>query len=318
MRAGSLGLLLLTFTLVGCSAEDLANFRANVGTKNTEQAQAVPVTPVSSPQGDSIKIASFNIQVFGTSKLQKTKVMETLASIVRRFDVVAIQEIRSTDDRIMPTFVGMINADGSRYDCVVGPRLGRTNSKEQYAFVFNTARIAVDRSSIYTVPDPQDRLHREPLVTRFRVLGPPSTEAFTFSLVNIHTDPDETKTELDALADVFVTVQNNGSGEDDIIVLGDLNVDHKRLGRLGQLPAITPAITTKMTNTRKNKQYDNIVFDRRATMEYLGRADVVDLMSEYGLTTEQALEISDHMPIWAEFSAREFQANQPVSFNPTN
>lgn len=253
----------------------------------------------------TIKIASFNIQVFGSSKLKKPKVMDVLAKVIRRFDVVAIQEIRSTDDNVMPKFVQMINADGSHYDFVIGPRLGRTNSKEQYAFTFNSDRLEVERSSMYTVPDPKDLLHREPLVARFKVRGQPTGQGFSFSLVNIHTDPDETKTELDALAPVFVSVQNNGSGEDDVILLGDLNVDDRHLGKLGQLPNIVAALTGVTSNTRKTKLYDNIVFDRRATAEYTGKWGVFDLMAEFGLTQQQALEISDHMPIWAEFSAVE-------------
>ena len=59
----------------------------------------------------------------------------------------------------------------------------------------------------------------------------PPERAFTFTLVDIHTDPDETKTELNALADTFVGVQQNGSGEDDVILLGDLNVDENNLGK---------------------------------------------------------------------------------------
>ena len=104
---------------------------------------------------------------------------------------------------ILPQFVEAINATGRHYDYVIGPRLGRTASKEQYAFIFDTASIEVDRNALYTVADPDDLLHREPLVGWFRVRGPPPDQAFTFSLVDIHTDPDETKQELDALGDVF-------------------------------------------------------------------------------------------------------------------
>ncbi|MBI2807570.1 MAG: endonuclease/exonuclease/phosphatase family protein [Planctomycetes bacterium] len=255
--------------------------------------------------GDTIKIASFNIQVFGASKIKKPNVMDVLAKVVRRFDVVAIQEVRATSDDILPTFVKKINETGARYEFVIGPRLGRTNSKEQYAYVFNAAKIDLVADSVYTVPDPQDLLHREPLVARFRVAGLPVSQAFSFSLVNIHTDPDETKTEMDALADVFAGVQNNGSGEDDVILLGDLNVNDKKLGRLGRLPDISNAIVGLMTNTRKTKMYDNIIFNRRATVEYTGRFGVVDLMADYNLTMKQALDVSDHLPIWAEFSVWE-------------
>jgi endonuclease/exonuclease/phosphatase family metal-dependent hydrolase len=279
------------------------------GCDNKPAAQKTPVQntaalPPAQP-GDTITVCSFNIQVFGTSKLKKPEAMDVLVKVIRRFDVVAIQEVRSTDDTVVPKCVEMVNADGSKYDFIIGPRLGRTNSKEQYAVLYNTARIEVDRASVYTVPDPQDLLHREPMVARFRVRGVPADKAFSFNLVDIHTDPDETTAELDALADVFVGVQRNGSGEDDVILLGDLNVDEYHLGRLGRLPNIGYAITGVMTNTRRNKMYDNIVFDRRATVEYTGRWGVVDLQKEFGLTEKAALEVSDHCPVWAEFSSYE-------------
>ena len=43
--------------------------------------------------GPTIRIASFNIQVFGRAKEQNVAAMQTLASIIQNFDVVAIQEI---------------------------------------------------------------------------------------------------------------------------------------------------------------------------------------------------------------------------------
>jgi deoxyribonuclease-1-like protein len=311
--------LLVGLCLSGCDIKQPLQQRARkaltLAIPVTAPAQPTAPAPVA-PPGDTIKICSFNIQVFGTSKLKKPQVMDVLSKVIRRFDVVAIQEVRSTDDTVVPKFLAMINADGSRYDFVIGPRLGRTNSKEQYAVLFNTARIELDRASIYTVDDPKDLLHREPLVARFRVRGVPSPQAFTFNLVDIHTDPDETATELDALADVFVGVARNGSGEDDVILLGDLNVDEHHLGRLGQLPGIGYAITGVMTNTRRDKMYDNIVFDRRATTEFTGRWGVVDLTSESGLTQQAALEVSDHCPVWAEFSVYEGGAAPAVAGRP--
>ena len=43
--------------------------------------------------------------------------------------------------------------------------------------MFDTASIEVDRSALYTVADPDDLLHREPLVGWFRVRGPPADQA---------------------------------------------------------------------------------------------------------------------------------------------
>jgi endonuclease/exonuclease/phosphatase family metal-dependent hydrolase len=254
---------------------------------------------------ETIRVASFNIQVFGSSKSEKVHVMETLARITRQFDVVAVQEIRSRSQDILPRFVELINSADRHYDYVIGPRLGRTSSKEQYAFVFDRATVEVDRVNMYTVADPDDLLHRPPLVAAFRVRGPPPDKAFTFTLINVHTDPDEVDQELNVLDDVFRLVQNDGRAEDDVIMLGDFNADDQHLGELGQLTSLTCAIIGRSTNTRGTRQYDNLVFSDQATTEFTGRAGVLDFMRQYNLSMEQALEVSDHLPVWAEFSVRE-------------
>ncbi len=266
--------------------------------------------------GETIRIATFNIQVFGDSKLRNSQVTDILAEIVRRFDLVAVQEVRSKDDDLVKRFVERINVGGASYDHVIGPRLGRTSSKEQYAFIFDSKRIAVDRRSIYTVADPDDLLHREPFVARFRTICPPDRRPFTFNLVNIHTDPDETGTELNALDEIFQAVQNNALRDDDAIMLGDLNVDDKKLGDLGRLPEMAWVVSGEKTNTRQTQSYDNILFNRRATGEFTGNWGVLNLMAEFGLSEKQALEISDHMPVWAEFSIFEATSGPVMAAKP--
>ena len=81
----------------------------------------------------SIKIASFNIQIFGQSKASNQEVMDILVQIIRNFDIIAIQEIRDAAGTAILTLKDQVNADGSSYDVLVGPRVGRTTSKEQYA-----------------------------------------------------------------------------------------------------------------------------------------------------------------------------------------
>jgi len=273
------------------------------GTAGTTVASSDPVAPFRA--GSTIRIATFNIQVFGESKMAKPHVTQLLADVTRRFDVMAIQEIRAVSQEILPRFVAEVNATGRQYDYVLGPRLGRTSSKEQYAFIYDTATIELDRSSIYTVDDPDDLLHREPLVAGFRARSAPEREAFTFTLVNIHTDPDEVKEELNALDDVYRAVRADGRGEDDVILLGDLNADDRRLGELGEVSGIMPAIRGVPTNTRGTQMYDNILFTQPATAEFTGGAGVVDLMEMFQLTEQQALEVSDHLPVWGEFSIYE-------------
>ncbi len=268
-------------------------------------AAAPPSAPASGPTGgkptDAITICSFNIQVFGESKISKPQVVDVLAKVVRRFDIVAVQEVRAKSDSVIPQFLSAINADGSRYQFVIGPRLGRTVSKEQYTFIYDSTRIEVDPSSVGTSPNPGDRLHRPPLHARFRVRANPPESGFSFWLVDTHTDPDEVSAEVNALADVFMEMKALRPDEDDVILMGDLNAGPPQFGKIKQIPGVGWAVSGVTTNTRRSKTYDNLIFDTRTTTEYTGRWGVLDLQNTFGLSIDKALEVSDHNPVWAAF-----------------
>jgi endonuclease/exonuclease/phosphatase family metal-dependent hydrolase len=285
-----------------------------------QPAQSPPVQPVGAGAGaaappvgfgPTIAIASYNIEVFGQKKAGNEAVMATLRAVIRQFHVVAIQEIRTQDDYFIPNFVSYINrAQGAgdnerRFDYIVGPRLGNTTSTEQYAFLWDAERVECSRSSHYTVGDPDNLLHREPLVATFRTRGVHPDEAFTFTLINVHVDPDVPAAELDALAEVYRVVRRAGGNEDDVIMLGDFNADDAHMARLGQIPGIMPLIRGVFTNTRQNKLLDNIIIHQPSTTEYAGRSGVFDLVRRVNLTLDQADAVSDHFPIWAEFSVYE-------------
>lgn len=281
---------------------------------------AVPPQPLASPQpatvggkpSDSITIATFNIQVFGESKISKPQVVDVLAKVVRRFDIVAVQEVRAKSDSVIPQFLSAINADGSRYQFVIGPRLGRTVSKEQYTFIYDSTRIEIDPSSVGTSPNPGDRLHRPPMHARFRVRANPPESGFSFWLVDTHTDPDEVALEVNALAEVFQEMKALRPDEDDVILLGDFNAGPPQFGKIKQIPGIGWAVSGVTTNTRRSKTYDNLIFDQRTTTEYTGKWGVLDLQSTFGLSIDKALEVSDHNPVWASFRPRETQLTAGV------
>jgi deoxyribonuclease-1-like protein len=298
---GTAWLVLQKFSILGLQDVHLAPRQSASTTLDPLVAASVPANA----SRDTIRIASFNIQVFGRAKLEKPHVMEVLTRIVQQFDLVAIQEVRAREDDILPRFVEMLNAGGRHFDFVIGPRLGRSRSTEQYAYVFDQQTIEVDRHQLYTINDPGDALHREPLVGWFRARGAPADQAFTFSLVNIHIDPDEVEREVSVLDDVFYAVRNDGRQEDDVIILGDFNADDRHLGELNGVPHIFAVISNMATNTAGTRQYDNLVFDRQATSEFTGRAGVFDFLRTYGFTIEAAREVSDHLPVWAEFSVVE-------------
>ena len=304
--------------LVGCEpgAEFENNTHSNTNFSHASpQGQLVSTrAPSSRTQGlpvrtsQTILIASFNIQTFGKKKLEDQRVIERIVAVIRQFDIVAIQEVRAEDQTTIPRLVQLINSQGARYDYLLGPRLGRSVSKEQYAYIYDTASVVSSPDAIYTIEDNADLLHREPLVARFVTRVPPNVRPFSFSLVNMHTDPDEVKMELPVMHTVLKGIREFeylSAREDDVILMGDLNASPKQFGTLGQIPGIYWTVDNEPTNTIRKSTWDNIIFDRGLTNEYTGRSGVLDLTDMFGIKTEEALRISDHLPIWAEFSTME-------------
>jgi endonuclease/exonuclease/phosphatase family metal-dependent hydrolase len=282
---------------------------------STAAPAATPLgVPPRSPQ--TVLIASFNIQAFGEKKIGVPATAERIAAIINCFDVVAIQEVRALDQSVIPQLIQYINARGARYDFILGPRLGRTSSKEQYCYIFDTSRINSGQNASYTVDNQADLLHRTPLVARFMTRVPQGYRPFSFSLINIHTDPDEVKLELPVMHTVLQAVREyewSTAGEDDVILMGDLNAAPKIFGNLGKVPNIYWTIRDQPTNTRRTQCYDNMLFDGILTNEFTSRAGVLDMSTMFGISIDEALKISDHNPIWAEFTIIE----QPLASGPS-
>lgn len=287
----------------------------NTPSKGPVNAAVIPARTTS-----TIIIGSFNMQRLGPSKLADPWVMERFAEIIRQYDVIALEEITSSDQRTLPILVQEVNRNGGHYSYTISPRIGRgaTGYYEQYGYVFDTSRIQSSSEVCYVVADEADVLHREPFCGRFQTIVP-GAQPFSFTLINMHTDPDEISHELDVLADVYRSVRQYEYPEDDVMLLGDLNAPPSGLRSLGQIPDLIPIIQNVFTNTVQTKTLDNIMVDRVHTREFTGRAGIINLEKMFGLQTKDAGRISDHVPIWAEFTITE-QPNGSVMMgnNPTN
>lgn len=241
--------------------------------------------------------------------MSRPDVVDVLVDITRRFDILAIQELRDVDQEVIPDFLELLNRNGARYAAAVGPRQGytinRNNYFEQAVFIYDTTRVQL-LSQTYVAPNRGERMHRTPYVAHFQSLVSPGQQPFTFVLMNVHTDFDDAQFEFEVLQEVIPEIYANHPGEDDFILIGDFNdspTNYQRFNWMrNQFAAISPQW---MTNTRLTKAYDNIVFDRLLTAEFLNQSGVLNMQDEYHLTLEQALLVSDHLPVWGVFSAIE-------------
>ncbi len=303
---------ILVLTILAGGWYFLSNFRID-GLESLRLVPRAPKTHLTSAElpvqrsGDTIRVATFNIQVIGNTKLDKPHVLEYLARICRQFDVVALQDIRSADEDVLPRLIEAINRADRQYDYAIGPRLpydATPGQAHQYAFVFDQASIEIDRLQLYTIDDPDDLLVYEPLVGWFRVRGLPEDQGFTFTLVNLKLDAEQAADELRQLEQIYRVVVNDGRGEDDVILLGNFRYGANQLEDFRRV-GLQPAIRGVPTDTRGTSELDNMLLHDHATTEFVGRSGVFDFMREYNLTLDQALEVADHLPVWAEFSIME-------------
>ncbi len=180
--------------------------------------------------------------------------------------------------------------------------MGRTTSKEQYAYLYNTQTIQ-QIGSPYTYPDSNDLFQREPYVSEFKA----KNGNFDFVLITIHTDPDTATQEINDLPKVVEDARNKYQGEGDFIVMGDLNVDCGYFNENSQSPLRSSEyfwiINNSVDTTTKSTDctYDRIIITNPARTDFTGEAGVFRFDTAYNLNYNSTIAVSDHYPSYAGF-----------------
>lgn len=256
-----------------------------------------PVTP-------TIRLASFDLQNYDERKSQSVAVQEILARVLRNFDVVAIQGITSRQRDTLPKLIDRLNQDRHAFDYMVGPRVGPVHQSMHFAFIYNTDRVETDRYQLYTVEDPGELLDYDPLVGWFRSKAVEPHKALTFSFVNLYISPSRATQELNLLPAITESIQQDGRGEDDIILAGGFSCSDRQLGMLSERNWGL-AIHNIPTSVEGDEMLDQIAFPPQTSDEFTGRSGVIDFLRKFNLTIQQANQVSSHLPVWCEFFAEE-------------
>jgi deoxyribonuclease-1-like protein len=265
------------------------------GNGDSETDGEAEPTPVA-----SIKVAAFNIQVLGRTKRSKPEVMEVLVDVAREFDVMLVQEIRDSSGETAPAYLDLINGGGASYAYVESERLGRSTSKESYAYYWDTETVEYIEGSAYMYNDTGDVFEREPYVASFRSGG------FDFTLVGIHTKPDDAEHEIGNLTAVVASVLAGAPGEGDVVVMGDFNADGGYFDEDGASPFKAEGYHWVVENsldtmTKTDWTYDRIVLlDGTYLGEYVADSCTVFYFdAAYGIQQELTEDVSDHYPVYA-------------------
>lgn len=264
-----------------------------------------------------IRVASWNIQVFGQKKARNDELMDRIADKLSHFDVVAVQEINNIREKSDPGCsrndecpdsenCGLIRGEleehlNERLDRNYGFAFSDQVRHERYLYVYDKDRVELIMDRL--VDDPGDTEHPctyRPENTGWMVrqphLGVFRAGDFSFTLMNAHIVPEKAYSELGALFELQRRVEE--AGFSDVIVLGDLNADCTYLSETEQEEFYEEDYTWLFDGVDTTSQESTAcTYDQVAITEPTEE----DLTGDLGIANELDPEVSDHYPVWANF-----------------
>ncbi|XP_053171571.1 deoxyribonuclease-1-like [Scomber japonicus] len=262
-----------------------------------------------------MKVASFNIQKFGKNKVSDPDVLNILVKIISRYDIIVILEVVDISGESVKTLMEALNKSNveHHYTLKISSRLGRTRYKEQFMFLYRDDMV--DLVGSYQFDDKategEDVFARDPYILRFRCLN---TVLKDLVLIPVHTKPEDSETELDELYDVFQHVKKKWR-TDNVMILGDFNADGSYVSKKDMKNIrirtdknfhwlIGDDVDTT-ASTKNNHTYDRIVIygDDMLHAVVPNSAKPFNFHQAYGISEEQALNVSDHYPVEVELKS---------------
>ncbi|MDA7463676.1 endonuclease/exonuclease/phosphatase family protein [Candidatus Poseidonia alphae] len=258
------------------------------------------------------RVATFNIKVFGDTKMSNVTVVAELVELFQDYDMVAVQEIKDIDEEVPYLFLNELNGiagqenltnQSREWEMVLSERSGMQdddkNSQEQYAFYYKpTVFTSMDNGTLYD-DSTNDSFQREPFLATFMLLDTNGEETGTdIVFVNIHTKPTLAVEELGALGDVLSWAQTNYSDDDDYVILGDFNGDcsYASYNELVDLSISSENYTWLIPDDA-----DTTVGNSRCAYDRIVTSSQLDerLTGQWGIDeTVSSGAVSDHKPVW--------------------
>jgi endonuclease/exonuclease/phosphatase family metal-dependent hydrolase len=271
-------------------------------------------------------VATWNIRAFGPvhpkwaenpdSPKRNWRGLAYIAEIIRRMDVIAIQEVK----RDLSGIRMLLDWLGPQWGLIVTDvTAGAAGNAERLAFVFDQRRVLPSglAGEIVLPPlpsgDPARQFDRTPYAVGFHA----GKERFVLVTAHIRYGQAAERTpEITALANHVAREMRDRARkaiteEENLIILGDFNIDQRKDDPNFQAFVSTglwlpPQLEHLRTATGSvAKFYDQIAWFRPDfNLIYTDRAGVIDFAGALypDLTTqEMTFRVSDHFPLWVEF-----------------
>lgn len=258
---------------------------------------------------ENVILATWNIKHFSEKKSWRS--LKYIADIVERFDIVAIQEIKS-DLRGLAKLQEILPG---QYRTLVSDVTG---NYERFAFLYDqrtveaTGLVTDVALDIDTETHVGFQLHRMPYCASFRA------GRFDFTVVSVHifqSDITFRELEINLLTEKIKGLSEKEHSkvvDRDFFVVGDFNIEEEGdqfFEALEDHEFIMPDNMDGLTtNFRRTGTYDKIAWVERPDFKFSGECNVVPFSHVVYQDRDPSggeHEISDHLPLWAEFDVNE-------------
>ncbi len=273
---------------------------------------------------ENLLIATWNIQHFSNKKTNRA--IQYMADICERFDIIALQEVK-TDLRGLSKLQEML--PGNYKILVTDP----TGNYERFAFLYDkrtvipTGLVCEIGFNVTAKKHESYQLHRMPYCASFRA------GRFDFVIATAHIYYGSSsklkkhrEKEIQLLTDFIAKrskTERNKVFDRDFFVMGDFNIveyGDKFFNALVSKGFIMPdGMNNLYTNFKRDATYDKIAWMDRSSFSFSGKFNIIpfgEVLFQDKNPPGGKKEISDHLPLWAEFKVNKLSQELDQILNP--
>lgn len=246
-----------------------------------------------------VKLLSWNVENFGKSKSDAE--IAYMTTLINKYDLIALQEVVAGygGAHAVARLADALNRKGNNWDYTISDPTSSTPSKsERYAFLWKTATIK-KIGKAWLEKKYASVMEREPYLCTFQYQNK------QFTAVSFHAITKSNQPEREIKYFKFFPSEYPKSN---LIVMGDFNCPQSHsvfmpLRKMGFASALVNQ-KTSLKRSFKNGQYlasefDNLFFLKSKVRKL--KSGIIPFYQNFH-SLKEARTISDHCPIWMEFS----------------
>jgi len=245
------------------------------------------------------KLLSWNLQNFGKSKSDQE--IAYIANTIKGFDIVTIQEVVAGNGgaQAVTRLANELNTKGAKWDYRISdPTSSNAYKTERYAFLWKTTKLKLEGKP-WLERNYHLEIDREPYFATFKIKGKAVT------IVSFHAITKSKQPETEIKYFKFLPQEYSKLN---LLFAGDFNCpqSHSVFNPIKQMGYQSILVNQKTSLKQACKKYqclasefDNMYYN--SSKVKVKNAGVILFYSDF-IWFKEAKKISDHIPIWVEFS----------------